>query len=138
MTSAYLIIADNDFDKARFNGYKYLIRNNNQPFCAFRTDKGFERFCRLTQLNYTKVESGVFADYCYNLDKTFESRYFWALSEVPETAIKHKNHSNGSLVDCYVQVDNNHVIFYRPNCNSKPVYKPLTLQQHLYFISKVG
>lgn len=68
----------------------------------------------------------------FSLNREFkEEKSFWNLSEIPSGAKPIKALSNGSFVTCYFLNDGKIVHWYRPNPNSKNVYKPMTLQQHI-------
>ena len=46
---------------------------------------------------------------------------------------KLKGYSNGSLVDCYISIDEDRVTVYRPNPNAKEVYNRMEIKESREF-----
>lgn len=57
--------------------------------------------------------------------------HFWHKNDVPKNALPIKALSNGSIVDCYYELSDYEVTFFRPNPNAKDIYKPLELSEHI-------
>ena len=125
----YMTVAKNVNERHRT---KIIIHKNWQWYFAefdsweqlhfFEKTIGF-RTC------YLVMENGIAR---FSLNREFrEEKYFRKLSEVPNEAKPIKALSNGSIVTCYFLNDGKIIHWYRPNPNSKNVYKPMTLQQHI-------
>ena len=78
--------------------------------------------------------------YFYNLSKNIKTykQYFWNLEQLKEFSNgaelkKVKGLSNGSIVDCYAEINDNEVVIYRPNPNAKEVYNPMEFEKELNY-----
>lgn len=77
----------------------------------------------------------------YQLDKSIKddsSGGFMSLEELEKktdgrTLKKVKGLSNGSIVDCYVEILHDIVNIYRPNPNAKEVYKPMDFDTEMEY-----
>lgn len=56
-------------------------------------------------------------------------RLFWAKDDLPEGAKPIFGRSNGYMVQCYVSNDGDTITMWRPNPNSKAVFKPLPFEE---------
>ena len=118
-------------------GYHYVITVTGTSYTAFRTNKGFKDFLKRNNLKLKFERSGEdyriggwFKTYKCVSEGELHEESFWNLSEIPEGAIKYKNLSNCSYVDCYYYNKGNDSYNYRPNPNAKEVYIPMTVEEH--------
>ena len=124
-------------------GYHYIIKNGWQSYTAFATRNGFKNFLKRNnlklklELKNDNFEGGWLKYYSCVSDGDLHEESFWNLSEIPEGAIKYKNLSNGSYVDCYYYNKGNDSYNYRPNPNAKEVYIPMTVEEHIEY-SKIN
>lgn len=127
-------------EKSQGCEYHYIVTNKCYSYDAFATIKGFKDFLKRYNLKlkfeHEKTEwarEGIKHYSCISEGELHEE-VFWAVSEIPEGAIKYKNVSNGSYVDCYYYNKGNDSYNYRPNPNAKEVYKPMTVKEHREYI----
>lgn len=120
------------------HGYKYVILNGHSSYDAYRTDRGFDEWLKRTQAKPTDTRQLDGAVITYYGDLDIEERLFWAIDELPDGVTAYTGLSNGSLVTCYFINDGKLHKIYRPNPNTKDVYKPLDLQSHITFIKERG
>lgn len=99
--------------------------------------KFFKRFKIKIEKEYTTGKD--YQSYIINKNLNFiNCQSFWKLSEIPKHAKKIKALSSGAIVTCYYTDENNTITMFKPNPNSKEVYKPLKLKQQIKHISKYG
>ncbi len=106
----------------------------------------FAEFANLDQLNQFAATLGFsyelretreterFGKYeVYNISHKIDNGWhgFFSLDELPENTKPFKALSNGSNVTCYFANDGKTITIYRPNPNSKEVYKPLSHNEHI-------
>lgn len=132
------------------NGYKYIVTDNCTSWTAFRNDNEFRYFLKTTGLKinplYTQVidlrseGKGRYITARFHKRKVTEC-LFWGkqdidtfshmregvktFNEIPANAVSYIGLCNGSYVTCYSVINENETILYKPNPNSKSVYKPL-------------
>lgn len=132
-----LTIIERPSDKFH-GGYKYLISGYaGMGYVAFKTEKGFNQWLERSNVKLEHIEDKHYSDYgllqLFRVIGTIEEKLFWSLSEIPVNAVKYKDFSNGSLVDCYCLKTETGSIVYRPNSNAKEVYKPLPLDEQIAY-----
>lgn len=126
-------------------GYHFVVTHEGLSWTAFRTANGFKEFIKRNNLKFKFIQGGNnhkmggwYKYYvCISEGEIIENS-FWNLDDIPQNAIKYKNLSNGSLVDCYYWNINNNTYDYRPNPNAKEVYKPLKIEEHIKYMSVNG
>lgn len=115
---------------------KYYIKNifDFWHFASFDNFKQAKKFFKMFDVKKQEKTANKKNFKSWNIDKIFiNDASFWKLEQVPETAKPIKALCNGFIVDCYYTINNNIVVFYRPNPNAKNVYKPLDIKEHIYF-----
>lgn len=119
------------------NYYKYVFRRDGLPFIAIRTKKEFRKFLQDNELKVISKHDKLFNH--YKLSKKIEDTYIWSLDQIKdkEKAIPFYGLSNGSMTTCYRVIEDDKVIWYRPNSNSK-LYNPMPTKTHLQYINEVG
>lgn len=91
----------------------------------FRSVSAFKAWAEYTGFGYEK--SGTSNNGCIirRAEHNLASAYFNSAGDLPEGAKPLYCMSNGSMVTCYATNDGDTVTVWRPNPNSKEVYKPL-------------
>lgn len=78
----------------------------------------------------------------YNLSKNINRSYyaggFWNMEQLEEDSKSNrlkrfKGLSNGSLVDCYAEIDDDIITIHRPNPNAKEVYNKMALEDEMQY-----
>lgn len=123
------------------NEMQYPIAIKDDRFgniASFWTMEQFDRFCKTLGISYTLMQERPGCRE-YAMSHNFrETQGFWKAEEIPAGCTPMKLLSNGSVVDGYFRTTEHEVEIYRPNPNSKEVYKPLTLEEHIAFQNKNG
>lgn len=121
-------------------GYHYLVKKGVNSWTAFATAKGYRDFIKRNNLKFKLTSQGIdnaTGGWFKNYECISEGRiiydFFWDLKDIPKEAIKYKNLSNGSYVDCYYWNKGNDSFDYRPNPNAKSVYIPLSVEEHVAY-----
>ena len=116
-----------------------MLRNSGiNGYGAFQTDKGMEKFLKITNTKMIPIgEEGLNQ---YVLSKQIQEILFWNLNDIHnfEKCTAFVGLSNGSLVTCYAYNDDKQVIIWRPNPNAKNVYKPLSIEEHIKYNREFG
>lgn len=105
---------------------------------SFRTMAQLDRFCKTLGITYTLTEERPgYREYevSHNFKKT---KGFLQLEDVPQGCTPIKALCNGNIVDCFFRTTEREVEIYRPNPNTKEVYKPLSLDEHIAFQHENG
>ena len=118
---------------------KIIIHKPNMfYFAEFDNIKQLETFAKMLGFSYQLEEStqsntlGLLQKFSINrnindnLDGGFRN-----MEQIPDNAKPFKALSNGSIVTCYYINDGETITIYRPNPNSKEVYLPLELTEHI-------
>ena len=105
---------------------------------SFYSWEQLDNWCRNLSVGYELEEDrGDYKSYRLSHDIK-ETKGFWRLEDLPEGVRPIKLLSNGSIVDGYFRTTFDEVEIYRPNPNSKEVYKPLCLEDHIRFQKENG
>lgn len=126
-------------DKPNEMQYPIAIKDNGfGNIASFWTMEQLDRFCKSLGIWYSlKDERPGYKE--YSMSHNFkETNGFYKLEDVPKGCTPMKMLCNGSIVDCFFRTTEREVEIYRPNPNSKEVYKPLTLEEHIAFQNKNG
>jgi hypothetical protein len=120
-------------------GYHYCI---SETFSveAYKTEKGYNEYLKRTGLVPELVREGIDSRTggqfkTYRLNGQYNEKGFWSIDEIPADAKQFKGLSNGHYVDCYCATVDGIPTIFRPNPNAKEVYKPGTIQEHIYLAS---
>lgn len=127
-------------DRPKDGDYPISIREAGEfgNIASFRTREQLDRYCKAIGVTYTIHEEHE-GYRSYNLSHNFrETKGFFKLADVPKDCKPMKMLCNGSIVDCFFRTMERDVEIYRPNPNSKEVYKPLELDEHIAFQNKNG
>ena len=110
----------------------------------FQTQEQLNKFLDTLGIKVGKMleqnEGGLLGVYSrYELShKINDDGHFTSLEELPKGAKPIKALSNGSIVTCYYLNDGETVTIYRPNPNSKSIYKPLSINEHIKHVKTYG
>lgn len=135
--NCYLSMIEKTHD---FHRSHYIIHKGNYYFAEFDTGEQFDFFAETIGIHITERIEYREKDYqgqdnIYISSKlsisSIKDQYFYDLSQLPKGIKPIKALSNGSIVTCYYLVKDNILYWYRPNPNSKPVYKPLSIDEHI-------
>lgn len=121
-------------------GYHYYVMSGAFNYTAFKTVKSFGDWIKRFNLKLKFIGRGLlreddseFKEYAVCSEGNINECSFWSMEEIPNEAIKFIDLSNGNYVDCYYYNDGDDSFVFRPNPNSKDVYKPLSLDEYLEF-----
>ncbi|WPQ59913.1 hypothetical protein [Paenibacillus polymyxa] len=131
-------------DSKQHEGYKYLIKASGSVigYNAFKTENGYNQWLERSNLKLVHTEDKPDTPYgliqIFHAIGTIEEKLFWSLSEISADAVKYKDFSNGSLVDCYHMKTESGSIVFRPNSNAKEVYNPMPINEHIAYLKING
>lgn len=74
----------------------------------------------------------------WRVDYDLDDRGFGKMSEIPSDAKPFTGLSNGSLVTCYLWMDEDTLHIRRPNPNDAEIYKPLSVEDHIKHCREFG
>ena len=125
------------------SGYKAVIRRTGEYFyyhlAEFDNMDQLYRFCKKFNITLLPKDENDSVIIFETSKKIIDSnRKFWKLSDLPKNAKPIFALSNGSVVKCYYTNTKTTVRIYRPNPNSKAVYKPLSIEKHIAHHKKNG
>lgn len=92
---------------------------------SFRSVSAFRAWAEYTGLGYEKSGESGGGVITRRADRNLTSRYFIRIEDLPDGAKPLYDLSNGEMVVCYCSNDGETVTIWRPNPNSKSVYRPL-------------
>ncbi len=120
-----------------------LHRENFFYLAEFSSKEQLDEFARMMGFTYTLRKSetsrrfGWYKE--YDLSHRFDdTKGFNRLDQLPEGARPFFGLSNGSIVTCYFVNDGETIHIYRPNPNSKEVYHPLPIKEHIAHQRRFG
>ncbi|MGF2713924.1 hypothetical protein ACQUY5_16715 [Bacillus cereus] len=99
----------------------------------FNTKTQLDSWAKALGITLTHVDTNSSGVTTYRIDQAIREVLFWYPQELPQGVKRHKGVSNGSVVDCYVYVQQGVTTVFRPNSNAKEVYKPLTIEERIAF-----
>ena len=146
MKKTYIVISERP---TRGNRERIIMHDNWQWHIGkIRNEQDLQEVLDFLEIELTTVEfekdwEDEGKTIAYNLSKYINNPYsggFWNMEQLKEVSKgerlkKFKGLSNGSIVDCYIGIDDNTNIvnIYRPNPNAKEVYKNMELQDEMNY-----
>lgn len=109
----------------------YTHSNSTMHFASFYTIEQLGKFCELFGVSIIPERETADIVEGWTDKLLIDGGHFWKLSELQKNKKRIKALSNGSVVDCYISQKRGVISLFRPNPNSKRLYKPMDLDQQI-------
>ena len=95
-------------------------------FCSVKAFKAWAEYAGFGYESFGQAWNGVISR---RGRQNVVNRLFWTKDDLPDGAKPLFARSNGDMVQCYVSNDGDTITIWRPNPNSKAVFKPLPFEE---------
>lgn len=116
---------------------KAIISDYLYSVARFVSIESMAMFCKRFSLHLKPIEQRKNIK-SYAIRERFQDMSFSNVEDLPGNAEPMKVLSNGSIVTGYVNRDGDVITVWRPNPNSKSVFDPMPIDEHIAYINANG